>query len=163
MLRAGRYLQWLIACAGDALDALPSICPPRGRLSRWEVGLVVALAPHGGWLEVICSRHRTIFGHAGLTPDGGRWRTSISQTQCELLCLMKDPVMFTMLENADLKGRFRSLAGPNSNSNSSRGASARACTRCACRLRPTITWPMLSWGCMCVHNKQGAVARIVCG
>jgi len=46
----------------------------------------------------------------GLTADGGRWRSSIAQTQCELLCIMKEPMMFVVLENADLKGRFRSLA-----------------------------------------------------
>ena len=46
----------------------------------------------------------------GLTPDGGRWRSAISRAQCELLCIMKEPMMFVMLENADLKARFRSLA-----------------------------------------------------
>jgi len=46
----------------------------------------------------------------GLTPDGRRWRSSQSVTQVELLQLKKDRFVPILLQNADIRKRFMTLA-----------------------------------------------------
>jgi CRP-like cAMP-binding protein len=46
----------------------------------------------------------------GFTTDGLRYRSAVSMSQCELMQFTREDIMNTMLENFDLKRRFRSLA-----------------------------------------------------
>ena len=49
-------------------------------------------------------------GLLGISPDGLRWRSSQSLTQVELMRLRKERFISVLLQNQDLKRRYRSLA-----------------------------------------------------